>query len=182
MEIRKGDILLYKVDRNSFISKLVSATLKSEYTHTAMALSKDTLIEADNLKGVIVRPIDFNRDMLILRCQDASERQLEGICKEALNLVGTRYDYLWALGQAIQHLLKLNFSLSFNIVKFYSCTELIDHLYKLEGIDLFPENRDATPSLFLDSSALTVVDNNYTTIGRGSNIGADDTARLRKNE
>lgn len=155
-----GDIVFFK--GKSFISRIIRMLTGSPYTHVAIAISNNTILEADRFIKVGLRPIADHEVYCIMRYTGLTKEQQSTIFAGATSYIGAKYDYLSILTWLVRLITNSGgHGLVNNANKVY-CSELIDRLYALADIDLVPdrEDGDVLPSHLLDSPLLTQI---YTT-------------------
>lgn len=141
------------VQGKGIISKLIRCIDKGEYSHVAIAVDYDYVIEADVDTKVACR--FFNPDKyskITVMDLGLSEEEAMRVVEEALALVGTRYDYLQLVWYGLRKIFNLKGRNRLNNPKNVICSELvfivlsklgildelgIEYNY-LEGIDLTP--------------------------------------------
>lgn len=148
--MKPGDLVFFKKNPRSLISRLISFLTKSEYTHVGLAIGDSTIIDIDRFGISEVREIDFDNEVHSLyRPYGITKDQQESILAYAMILKDDpkRYDYF----QIFLLILRLVFGfnwLSFNRTNKLICSELVDYAYFFAGI---PRNNlrklgDITPS------------------------------------
>ncbi|UOE57997.1 hypothetical protein [Cytobacillus oceanisediminis] len=160
--MRVGDILV--ISGNTFASKLIKNTLKTKWTHAAIYIGGDQIIEIDwNTKAAVVRNYypESGMEYVVMRPKQKLERwHKKRVVSAALAFdeTGNRYD--WPI--LFSMLLKAKFpslKISFNRKNHYICTELIDNILKEAGIDLFPgRNGDIFPHELLQTEMLEKIE------------------------
>jgi hypothetical protein len=152
-----GDIIFFK--GKSFISKIIQKLTGSPYTHVAIAISSDTILEADRFIKVRLRSIRDHEVYCIMRYPGLTKYQQSTIFAGGTSFIGAKYDYIHVLTWFVKLVLnKGGYGFIDNANRVY-CSELIDRLYLLAGIDLVPDRADGDvlPSHLLDSPLLTQV-------------------------
>lgn len=148
-----GDIVFFKGE--SLISKIISKLTKSPYTHVAVVIMNEVILESDRFIETRLRPLHDDEIYTIMRCE-LNSAQKEMIIANSINFIGKKYDYL----QIAKWFFKLTFNfdgkgLVNNANRVY-CSELVDILFKSVGIDLLPDKQDGDvlPSDLLKSPLL----------------------------
>ena len=126
--MRKGDILF--VRGNSCISKIINY-VDGPYSHVALALSDDTILEAQRFtESRIVKNYHVDYDVYRLKLTD---EQRDMLVECALRLIGRDYDYTQVFGTLFNRLFRI--ARKNNRNKFI-CSELIvEMLYSIGYID-----------------------------------------------
>lgn len=139
-----GDIVFFK--SNSLISKAISYFTDSPYSHVALAVSSDEIIEADRFIKVRKRKLDA-LDVVEVRAMHLAPIQKAQLVYVAEKQLNKGYDYLSILKWFIRLLFKRDFTLVDNANRLI-CSELIDVCYQEIGIDLVPDRTtgDVLPS------------------------------------
>ena len=93
MEYKRGDILACK--NNSYLSKFIRFLTKSKFSHLAIIVNKNEIIEADGIIGhICYRNIsEYKNYADIYTCDNLTDEQRNNICKYAISKVGQKYDY-----------------------------------------------------------------------------------------
>lgn len=156
--IQTGDIILVKGD-TPIVSRVIRWFTKSEYTHSAIAITENLVYEIDINKRLAIRPLDSkNYDVFRYKHGLTNEQQImmQVYANEKAE-ENKGYDWLHILSFAIQKL--------FRTKKVYEeankviCSEIVDNIYGQLGIDLVPdrEDGDVTPAHLSQSPCLTKV-------------------------
>jgi Permuted papain-like amidase enzyme, YaeF/YiiX, C92 family len=155
--MQTGDIVFFK--GKSWISKIISRLTGSPYTHVAIALTPDLILEADRFIKVRLRAIEDHEVYSIKRYEDITEEQKELIFAGGISFLGVKYDYLNILLWLLSLLFNFNGHGLVNNANSVYCSELVDRLYLLADIDLLPNNVDGDilPVHLLNSPLLTEV-------------------------
>lgn len=126
--MRKGDILF--VRGKSLISKVINS-VDGPYSHVALALSDDTILEAQRFtESRIVKNYHVDYDIHRL---DLTDEQRDMIVECALQLIGREYDYAQVVGTLFNRLFHI--TRKNNRSKFI-CSELVvEMLYIIGYID-----------------------------------------------
>lgn len=159
MEFETGDIILVK--GNDFFSNIIKKVTKSEYSHSAMVLNNDTIIESHFIGGVKKKPrgvlADKNFSVYKLKKGISNiEGKRKLMLKRADELEGYKYDLLQLFGYLIYGFKGRN---KFNTPHQIICSELIDLIYYYAGINLRPNiyKGDLTPAQIAKSGLLTKI-------------------------
>jgi uncharacterized protein YycO len=155
-----GDIVFFK--GQSWISKIIQKLTGSPYTHVALAMSSDSILEADRFVNTRVRTIENHEIYCVMRYKNGlTPEQRKIIFEDGMKTIGTKYDY----PQVFMWLIRLLFNykgqgIVNNANRLY-CSELVDRLYKKAGIDLVPDRADGDvlPTHLLNSPLLIQVYN-----------------------
>lgn len=129
MCMKRGDILFIR--GNSFISKIINS-IDGPYSHIAIALSEDTILEAQRFtESRIIKNYHVDYDVYQL---DLTESQLDGIVDASLVLIGHDYDYTQIVATLFNNLFKIARR---NNRSKYICSEIIvELLHRIGYIDL----------------------------------------------
>jgi hypothetical protein len=162
--MQTGDILFFKGD--TLISKFISKVTRLPYTHVAIALSGSLILEADRFVNVRIRELEDDEIFIVKRCNSLSDIDKKIMAHHGVfKLSGTiKYDYFHVFHWLVRILLGKDSSFVSGMNRVY-CTEVIDYLYLLVGIDLVPDRPtgDLLPEHLLNSPLLEDV---YVTRGR----------------
>jgi hypothetical protein len=155
VQLEVGDIVLYR--GKGFLSKCVQFFTKSEYSHAAMVVSNDLVIESNWYKISNVKKIKYNKDIVeIYRYKyGLNKNQKYSLLEESYSFLNKWYDY----GQIYGYVLEFFYGIKvnpFNSPQFFICSELVDRAYLKIGIDLVEVrvDGDVTPSNLASSSEL----------------------------
>jgi hypothetical protein len=126
--MKAGDILFVRGE--GIVSNLVRMFDKGEFSHTAIALSNDHILEAQYYTRSRITKIYFD-DYEIVDLGLTDEQRNESL-KIAIDLTGEGYDYLQILGYLIKEKFNNpnNFICSEIVVKFLFQLGLVDDLDK----------------------------------------------------
>ncbi|AGK96813.1 Orthopoxvirus protein of unknown function (DUF830) [Clostridium pasteurianum] len=155
MEYKNGDIGLDK--GIEWISKAIEGFEHSMYSHATTYID-GKLIEAEGFKKTGYVPIDKYKNQLdIFTCDRLTDGQRQKI-KEYLNKqVGTHYDYLLILIEAIRYSLHIILPYK-EPFKSHICSTLVADAYKSVGIDLCPNIKYPSPADLNQSKLLRKID------------------------
>jgi hypothetical protein len=155
--MKSGDVVLFK--GRSVVSKIISMFTKSEFTHVAIAINERSIVEADRFVNVRIRNVDDKQIHKVLRCTDIDDIQRVAIAARSVTMVGTKYDY----AQVVLWFLRILFNYKragiINNANRVFCSELVDRVYQMEGIDLVPDRGegDVLVTHIMNSPLLTEV-------------------------
>ena len=124
MKLNKGDIVFVK--GKSIISKTIMAFDKGKFSHCGIAISDTTMIEAEyshRTGAVIFDPSNYSDYEVIDLGLDATQR--ESVKREALALIGKRYDFGQILWYVIGDLFNIKGKNRFNNPNNLICSELV---------------------------------------------------------
>lgn len=154
-----GDIVFFK--GKSWISRIISKLTGSPYTHVAIAISPERILEANRFIKVSVREIAEDEIYSIQRYESLTKQQKFTIYSGSTAYIGARYDYLNNLIWLIKLIINKDGHGFVNNANKVYCSELIDRVYLLAGIDLVPDRKDGDvlPVHLLNSPLLTEVYN-----------------------
>lgn len=148
MKLEVGDIIFYK--SNSFIGKVITKLTDSEYSHVAMYVGDNQIVEADRF--IKSRKTELNvvdkRLIKVMRVNGGLDEQRRMLLLASLpHVLGKSYDYVRIGYLFIKLLLNMDTKNIVNDLNTFFCSELVDYLYLLIGIDLVPhvESHVVTP-------------------------------------
>jgi uncharacterized protein YycO len=127
----KADIIIYKA--SGIIGNLISFISKAKYTHVAIYLSENKIIES-TWRGVKINQFKDEKGIEIYSFTNLSEENREKIIQFIMSKINSKYDY--------SLLLTIIFERWFGVKPLdkqdaYICSELIDMAYNSIGIDIF---------------------------------------------
>lgn len=133
-----GDIIF--VQGRGWISKQIMAVTKCEYSHVAMAISDEMLIEANPRKGVCIRPISkydkCKKKIMRLKDQTKVPKMIQ-FCESKLD---GGYDFINALRLVLKFIFRSKRTLSdLDIKEAFICSELLASAAEFSGF-CFSEN------------------------------------------
>ncbi|MGD7021788.1 YiiX/YebB-like N1pC/P60 family cysteine hydrolase [Rossellomorea vietnamensis] len=140
-----GDIVFFKGE--SWISSLITSLTGSSFSHVALAVNDEKVIEADRFIKCRIRKINAEEIVTLKRVKGGLTKEEKN---QLLNLVpdylGRPYDY----GAIARWFFRLLFKWELPIVDKANalyCTELVDRLYMQIGKDIVPGAQigDITP-------------------------------------
>lgn len=153
--MQEFDILFYK--GKSIISKTIQRFTKSPYSHVALVITPDLIVETDWYYPVRYREnVYVHEEFTIKRYEHLTDEQKEKILEYINEHLDTRYDYI----QIIYHVLNILFGWKVrNDPNTFTCSELIDRAFMYAGIDLDPSREDGslTPAELFNSPYLVEV-------------------------
>jgi hypothetical protein len=156
--IQTGDIILVRGNM-PIVSSLVRWFTNSEYTHVAMAVSDELVIEIDINKDLAIRPLTYDNYDVFRYKKGLSVSQQASLQYYATQVAKTSkgYDWLRILQFACEKLFRTK--KTFNEVHRFVCSEIVDNLYDHINIDLVPEREDGnvTPGQLANSPKLIKV-------------------------
>lgn len=147
--MRPGDVLFYR--GTSFISKAIAWVENSPYTHVALYIGDNQLIEANSGIKSRIRDIEPSEDFEVHSFKDITDDQRDRLVKAARHLVGYKYDY----AQIVRDFIRIEFHTYLSFIQTknaYICSDIIDVPAYIAGIKRhnFCPVGDITPSeLFL---------------------------------
>jgi uncharacterized protein YycO len=147
-----GDIGLDK--GTGWISKAIEDFEHSKYSHATTYIGYDNLIEAEGFERTGAVPIEKYKGQLdIFTCDSLTDAQRQEIKKYLIKEVGSRYDYLLILFEAIRY--GLHIALPYKEpFKSHICSTLVVDAYKSVGIDLCPCTKYPSPADLSNSKLL----------------------------
>jgi cell wall-associated NlpC family hydrolase len=151
-----GDIVFFK--GSDWISDVISKVTHSPYTHVAVVMHDNNILEANAFIKVRIRPIQKDEVFSVFRC-NLTDKQRQIIYNAGEKFIGESYDYI----QVLQWLYRLTINknglgIVNNANRLY-CSELVDDVFEAAGIDLLPNrlDGDVTPADLLQSPLLTKI-------------------------
>lgn len=149
--MKKGNLVF--VQGKGIISKIIRFFDKGHYSHVAIAVDSDFVIEADVDTKVVVRGFEPDKySKITVLDLGLSPDEAEHVVDEASLLIGTRYDYMQLVWYGFRKMFNIKGKNRLNNPKNVICSELvfivlskagildelgIDYEY-FEGIDLTP--------------------------------------------
>lgn len=130
--IQSADVIFYRP--KSFIGWVISRATNSPYSHVALAIDSNTLIEANRFIKTRVVPIEYDKEIThIYRLDSLTKEEQDKIVSIALSYEGTDYDYAQILEMFLRIVLNLKRTL-FNNQKKLTCSEVVDSSFYKAGI------------------------------------------------
>lgn len=136
-----GDVIFFKKNESSFISRIIAKLTDGEYTHVGIIVNYNELInevviiESDRFVNTRLNRITLDENLhTIYTVHGKTDEQSERILEYAFDALGTKYDYLQILGLFISLLFKRRRYALFNSRNKLTCSELIDTVYYKSGI------------------------------------------------
>lgn len=150
--MKAGNIVF--VEGTGFISRLIKFFDKGKFSHVALAISHDCIIEAEYMTDVVIRDIPMYKHYTVIDLGLTSE-QIDKIPDAALKMLGKSYDYWQILGYVLKDLFSLKGKNRLNNPKNLICSELVYTILYETGIlkDLginSKEGFDLTPNQLYD--------------------------------
>ena len=137
-----GDVVFFKKDESSFISRAIAKATKSKYTHVGIVTGYDkannvaTIIESDRFVNTRVNLIELDRRRhIVYTVKDKAQEKVDMMMKLSYETIGIKYDYLQILGLFFSLLIKRREYAWFNSGNKFICSELIDIVYYKSGIE-----------------------------------------------
>ena len=128
--MKPGDLVF--VTGSSFISKIIKAITKSLYTHVAIVVSDNIILEADAFKTVTISELNYDKYVIVSTGLNLTEKD---VLHTAIKFIGKKYDYLQILKILLNKFLKI--ALPFlNIKSRYTCVELAVSILQENGISI----------------------------------------------
>ncbi len=151
-----GDVGLDK--GSDWISKTIEDFEHSQYSHATAYVGDGILIEADGFDPTGDAPITKYKNQLdIYTCESLTEVQRQGIKNFLQGQIGTRYDFLLLLIEAIRY--ALNVVLPYKEpFRSHICSTLVADSYKAVGVELCPGIKYASPGDLSESKLLKKVE------------------------
>ncbi|AWD93045.1 hypothetical protein HSE3_gp093 [Bacillus phage vB_BceM-HSE3] len=144
MELKCGQLIFVK--GTSTIGRLITRVDKGDFSHVAIALSSDRVLEAKYLEKLKITKFDFTQQYEIIDLNLTETQQLDLVDK-ALEYEGLSYDYLQILGYLLRKWLGLTDITRFNNPNQLICSELIENvLLDIGMINRFQYIKGKTPN------------------------------------
>ncbi len=155
-----GDIIFY--ESTTFFGKIIRKVTKSPFTHVAVAVGPDEIVEANAF--IKSRRVKFSKEncrgIKVLRLKkpltDFEKGHLKFRCNEVL---GRHYDYKGVIVLLLKILFRIKTEKIPEDITRLWCAELVDHVFEAIGIDLVEgrTNHYVTVTDILVSNKLKVV-------------------------
>lgn len=137
-----GDVIFFKKNETSFISRIVAKMTKSEYTHVGLIVAYDdlsceiTIIESDRFTNTKINRITLDcTKYVIFTTGDKPKEQVEKIVRYGYRHLNVKYDYLQILGLFLSLLSRGKIDrYYFNSRNKLICSELIDLAYYTSSV------------------------------------------------
>ncbi|UPI12851.1 hypothetical protein [Bacillus phage SBSphiJ5] len=155
--IQPGDVIFYRP--TGFIGWAISKITKSEYSHVALVVSPDHIIEANRFIKSRIADLHYTKEIhSVYRLNNLPADTRLRIINNALTMLDVSYDYSQIFGL----LLRLVFDIKtnvFNKVNRYICSEIIDNAFVAAGVPRKDKENigDITPQELLDKYDLRKV-------------------------
>jgi uncharacterized protein YycO len=132
VNIQPGDVIFYKP--SGLIGWVISKITKSPYSHVAIAVDSDTILESNRFITTRLANIEKGKKVYhVYRLNGVTEIQQRDIVEHSMTTLGTKYDYLQILGLFFRYVFRLNY-LSFNQHNKFICSENIDYAFLMSNI------------------------------------------------
>ncbi|WP_096201731.1 YiiX/YebB-like N1pC/P60 family cysteine hydrolase [Bacillus sp. FJAT-45350] len=147
VKIETGDIIFVK--QNDLTSLLIRWLEKSPYSHVAIAINSNEIIEADILRRVKIRKMKYTSFKVMRVDLNVSQKKLLISC--AKTFINNKYNYKGAIKWFFR--LIINRKDDRDLPQRVYCSELVDYIYRCVGIVFYPERApgDVLPSDLLNS-------------------------------
>lgn len=136
-----GDVIFFKKDENSFISKVIAKMTRSEYSHVGIIIGYDkannvvTIIESNRFVDTRVDLIELDKyKHVIYTIGDKSKEQMDLMRKLSYKAIGIKYDYMQIVGLFFSLLLNRREYAWFNSGNKLICSEFVDIVYYKSGV------------------------------------------------
>ncbi|AEW47204.1 hypothetical protein BCP78_0197 [Bacillus phage BCP78] len=131
-DLQAADVIFYRP--TGFIGRVISYFTKSPYSHVALAINANTIIEADRFTKTRIVPIEYDKNIThIYRLENLTQEEREKIVELATSLEGTDYDYAQILEMFVRIVFRIKRTL-FNNQKKLTCSEVVDRSFYLAGV------------------------------------------------
>ncbi|AOZ62012.1 hypothetical protein QCM8_94 [Bacillus phage QCM8] len=156
-EIQAADVIFYRP--KSIIGWVISKVTNSPYSHVALAIDSNTLIEANRFIKTRIVPIEYDKNIThVYRLENLTQEEREKIVELAVSLEGTDYDYAQIFEMFVRIVFRMKRTL-FNNQKKLTCSEVVDRSFYLAGVKR-KDNEflfDVTPEELIHKYPLTRV-------------------------
>lgn len=152
-DILKADIIIYKP--NSLISSLIALISGMKYTHVAIYLSENKIIES-TWKGVKIKPFKDKKGLEIFQFENITEEERESVIQWIMSKVNSKYDWKLFLTIMLERWFNIR---PLDSQQQYICSELVNEAYKVIGIDIFKSKKYLNPTPEELEIALSNLDN-----------------------
>lgn len=157
MQLVVGDMIFYK--SNTLMGKIIGRLTKSEYSHVAMYVGDNKIVEADRfIKSRITDFVVEDKKLVkIMRYKhQLTNEQRTEILVNLDNVVGLTYDYLTIFYLFLKLAFSVDTTNTVNDLNKFICSELVDYVYYTVGVDLVPdvETHSVTPADLVKSPML----------------------------
>ncbi|AFQ96518.1 hypothetical protein [Bacillus phage vB_BceM_Bc431v3] len=130
--IQSADVIFYRP--KSFIGWVISKVTNSPYSHVALAIDSNTLIEANRFIKTRVVPIEYdNKITHIYRLDNVTQEERGRIVSIALSYEGTDYDYAQIFEMFVRIVFRIKRTL-FNNQQKLTCSEVVDNAFYKAGV------------------------------------------------
>ncbi|MNW28274.1 hypothetical protein D3C74_50960 [compost metagenome] len=157
--MKAGDVVFF--EGKGLIGRLIQKLTGSPYSHVALAVDSESIIEADRFIRTRITILPEENRVAVMRVSpELSEKETASLVLYAKTMIGRKYDYANIFTWFIRLVFQWNrFKLVDNANRLY-CSELIDRAYQdALNIDLCPDRQegDVTPSQLFTSNMLKLV-------------------------
>ncbi|UJJ74905.1 hypothetical protein [Bacillus phage BM-P1] len=156
-EVLPGDIVFYRP--LTLLGRIVSKVTKSEYSHVALVVGTNTVIEADKFIKTGFSVLNYDKKVhSIYRLDNISPEDRLKIVNAVLTMQDTSYDYSQIFGLFLRLVFRINTDI-FNKANKFICSEIIDRAFISAGIPRKDQkNRgDVTPQELFEKYKLNRV-------------------------
>lgn len=143
--MKAGDIILVK-GKNP-ISLLVRFFTNSVYSHVALAISENYVLEIDATYTLQIRKNNYTCYDVYRLKRELLPSELSTLLRYAHSLIGKKYDFMRIFSLVFELSLHLRGKKIFDDSNKLICSDLIDSSYKQINVDLIPQykHQDTTP-------------------------------------
>ena len=156
MDLKIGDIIL--VRGQGIISDIIKDISHSKYSHTAIYIGNDLIIEAEGFKKTGYVSINkYKGTADVFRCDNLSDRKRAKIAEYLKGQVGGQYDWLLLFLEFLRYVFHttIRYKEKFNC---HICSMLGGDAYKTIGVFLCPGIKYPSPGDISESKLLRKVD------------------------
>ena len=152
--IQPGDVIFYRP--SGFIGWAISKITKSKYSHVALVVSPDHIIEANRFIKSRIADLHYTKEIhSVYRLKNLPADTRLKIINNALSMLDVDYDYSQLFGLFLRLVFDIKTNI-FNKVNKYICSEIIDNSFVKAGVPRKDQENigDITPQELLDKYSL----------------------------
>lgn len=155
--IEIGDVLLVK--GKGLVSFLVKLFTRSKYSHVALAVSNNRVIEIDWKYRLQIRSIEHEEYDVYRLNRGLTNEETFIILSYVYSLIGSKYDFSKIFSLVFEILFSRRGKRIFDNPNKFICSDIIDSAYQKIGVDLVPHyaDQDTTPDDLSKSKMLVMV-------------------------
>ena len=143
MDLKPGDIILVK--GTGIISELIEDVSKGQYSHTAIYINKNIIVEAEGFEKTGYVNIDkYKGHADVYRFDKLTDKEQLRIVMYLRKQLGTHYDYLLLFWEFLRY--RLHILLPYKEFHNHICSTLARDAYKSIRLELCPGIKYPSPS------------------------------------